>query len=146
MKTLKIIAIVIGCGIFGVFLLSVVLHIVVNQRSEMTESQIEAMFDRAGGVAKVNQEAKIIFERLGTNESREIFGSDLTNFPVISSLGKPFFLQNKNNPPDWSAHIEIPFGTHYQRNFIFIFNSGSSIEFPYASNCIQVATNIFVGK
>jgi hypothetical protein len=115
-------------------------------RSEKTSAQVTEMFDKAGGVAKVNQEAKILFERLGTNESKEIFGSDLTNFPVISSLGKPFFLQNKNNPPGWSAHIEIPFGTHYQRNFIFIFNSGSPIEFPYASRCIQVATNIFVGK
>jgi len=68
-------------------------------RSEMTNAQVAEMFDKAGGVDKVNEEAKIIFERLGTNESKEIFGSDLTNFPVISSLGKPFFLQNKNNPP-----------------------------------------------
>ena len=113
-------------------------------RSEMTNAQVTEMFDKAGGVDKVNREAKIIFDRFGTNESKVIFGSDLTNFPAISSLGKPFFLQN--NFSNWSAHIEIPFGTHYQRNFIFIFNSGSPIEFPYASRCIQVATNIFVGK
>jgi hypothetical protein len=113
-------------------------------RSEMTNAQAVEMFDKAGGVDKVNQEAKIIFDRFGTNESKVIFGSDLTNYPAISSLGKPFFLQN--NFSNWSAHIEIPFGTHYQRNFIFIFNSGSTIEFPHASRCIQVATNIFVGK
>jgi hypothetical protein len=113
-------------------------------RSEMTNAQAVKMFDKAGGVDKVNQEAKIIFDRFGTNESKVIFGSDLTNFPAISSLGKPFFLQS--NFSNWSAHIEIPFGTHYQRNFIFIFNSVSPIEFPYASRCIQVATNIFVGK
>jgi len=115
-------------------------------RSEATKAQAMEMFDKAGGVDKVNQEAKILFERLGTNESKEIFGSDLTSFPVISSLGKPFFLQNKNNPPGWSAHIEILFGSHYQRNFIFIFDPSGTIEFPYASNCIAVTTNIFVGK
>jgi hypothetical protein len=114
------------------------------KRSEMTNAQVAEMFEKAGGVDKVNQEAKIIFDRFGTNESKEIFGSDLTNFPAMSSLGKPFFLQN--NISNWSACIEIPFGTHYRRNFIFIFNSGSSIEFPYASRCLQVATNIFVGK
>ena len=113
-------------------------------RSEMTHAQIAEMFDKAGGVDKVNQEAKIIFDRFGTNESKEVFGSDLTNFPAMSSLGKPFFLQN--NISNWSACIEIPFGTHYRRNFIFIFNSDSSIEFPYASRCLRVATNIFVGK
>jgi hypothetical protein len=113
-------------------------------RSEMTKTQVAGMFDKVGGVDKVNQEAKIIFDRFGTNESKVIFGADLTNFPAISSLGKPIFLQN--NFSNWSAHVEIPFGTHYQRNFIFIFNSGSPIEFPYASNCIQFATNIFVGK
>jgi hypothetical protein len=115
-------------------------------RSEMTSAQVTEMFDKAGGVDKVNQEAKIIFDRFGTNESKNIYGSELTNFPAISSLGETVFFQNKNNPPGWSAHIGIPFGTHYQRNFIFIFNSDSSVEFPSASRCIQVATNIFVGK
>jgi hypothetical protein len=113
-------------------------------RSEMTSAQVTEMFDKAGGVDKANQEAKIIFGRFGTNESKVIFGSDLTNFPAISSLGKPLFLQN--NSSNWSAHIEIPFGPHYRRNFIFIFNSGSPIKFPYSSRCIQVATNIFAGK
>jgi hypothetical protein len=112
-------------------------------RPEMTTAQASKLFENAGGLEKVNQEAKIIFERYGTNVSTVIYGQSLTNFPAISSLCSSVFLQTNSGS---STHIEIPFGTHYQRNFIFIFNSQGSIEFPYASNCIQVASNIFVGK
>src|SRR5689334_5768518 len=78
-------------------------------RSEITHSRAAEMFDKAGVVDKVNQEAKTIFDRFGTNESKNVYGSELTNFPAISSLGETVFFQNKNNPPGWSAHIEIPF-------------------------------------
>jgi len=110
----------------------------------MTNAQVIDLFDKAGGVDKISQEVKNIFDQFSTNKSKVIFGSNLTNFPALSLLGKPLFLQN--NSSNWSAHIEIPFGTHSQRDFIFIFNPGIPVEFPYASRCIQVATNIFVGK
>jgi len=104
------------------------------------------MFDEAGGVDKVNQEAKILFERFGTNETMEIYGPSLTNFPALSTLGRPLFLKNQNKPPGWSTHIDIPFGSQSQRNFIFIFDPRTAIEFPYASRCVELRTNIFVGK
>ena len=68
MKLFKIIAIVIVGGIFGVILVCVALHIVVNQHSEITESQIAAIFEKVGGANKVNQEAKDIFTQFGTSE------------------------------------------------------------------------------
>jgi len=109
----------------------------------MTTAQAKKMFEKAGGLEKVNQEAKVIFDLFGTNESTVIYGQSLTNFPAISSLGSPIFLQTNSG---WSTHIEIPFGNHRQRSFIFIFNPANPVKFPYASRCIEVATNIFVGK
>jgi len=113
-------------------------------RPEMTTTQANKLFENAGGLEKINQEAQIIFKSYRTNVATVIYGQSLTNFPAISSFGGSIFFQTNNS--GWSTHIEIPFGTHYQRNFIFIFNSESPIEFPYASNCIQVTSNIFVGK
>jgi hypothetical protein len=107
----------------------------------MTKTQISEMFDKVGGVDKINQEAKIIFNHYGTNISIVIYGQQLTNFPAISSLSSSVFLQTNSG---WSTHIEIPFGSHYQRNFIFIFDPNNAIKFPYASNCIAFTTNIFL--
>jgi hypothetical protein len=112
-------------------------------RSEMTKAQVSEMFDKAGGGDKINQEAKIIFDQYGTNISTVIYGQQLTNFPAISLLSSSVYLQTNSG---WSTCVEIPFGSHYQRNFIFIFDTSDAIEFPLASNCIAVATNIFVGK
>ncbi|MGA2028722.1 MAG: hypothetical protein ABSG87_01425 [Verrucomicrobiota bacterium] len=112
-------------------------------RSEMTKAQVSEMFDKAGGADKINQEAKIIFNHYGTNISTVIYGQQLTNFPAISSLSSSVFLQTNSG---WSTCIEIPIGSHYQKSFIFIFDPDDAIEFPYASSCIAVTTNIFVGK
>ena len=112
--------------------------------SEMTQDQALEMFTKVGGIQKINQEAKIIFDLLGTNESKVLYGSVLTNYPALSALGKPLFIQAGTN--GYSSRIEIPFGSHYRRNFIFIFDPNGPVEFPYASKCIQVATNCFVSK
>jgi hypothetical protein len=111
---------------------------------EMTQSQASDMITKAGGVQNVNQEATRIFDRFGTNESTILFGSELTNYPTLSALGKPLFIQAETN--GFSSHIAIPFGSHYQRNFVIIFNPGSPVKFSYLSEFNQVATNIFVGK
>jgi hypothetical protein len=111
--------------------------------SEITRSEALKMFTEVGGVQRVNQEATVIFDRFGTNESAELFGLELTNYPALSALGKPLFVQAGSN--GYSSRIEIPFGSHYRRKFTFVFNPNGPVEFPYASRCIQVATNIFVG-
>ncbi len=51
------------------------------------------MFDKAGGVDKINQEAKIIFSEFGTNISTVIYGQELTNFPAISSIVSSVFFK-----------------------------------------------------
>ncbi|MGH7980982.1 MAG: hypothetical protein ACREE6_16515, partial [Limisphaerales bacterium] len=113
-------------------------------RAAMTQSEALEMFEKAGGVETVNSEARTIFDRLGTNYSGVLFGPELTNYPALSALGRPLFIQTESG--GYSSHIEIPFGSHYDRKFIFIFNPNIPIEFPYASESIQVTTNIFVGK
>ena len=109
----------------------------------MTKDKAAALFNKVGGADEISEEAKAVFDHFGTNVSTVIYGKSLTNFLAISSLGSSVFLQTNSG---WSPCIEIPFGSHYQRDFIFIFDSRNPIAFPYASNCIQVTTNIFVGK
>lgn len=112
--------------------------------SVMTQSQALDMFNKVGGTEQANREARIIFDQFNGKESKEIFGNELTNFPTLSALGKPLFIQAGSN--GYSSRIEIPIGSHYGRKFVFIFNPNEQIDFPYASRCIQVTSNIFVGK
>ena len=110
--------------------------------SEMTSKEASDMFSKVGGVQAVNQEAKTLLDQIGTN-SVILMGPDLTNYPALSGLGTvmiPFA------SPGFSTHIEIPFGSHRDRHFIFILKPDAPIEFPLASHCIQVTTNIFVSR
>ena len=130
--TMKILLVGISFGVLGC------------SPSQTTQNQALEMFEKVGGLQRVNQEARAIFDQFGTNESKELFGPVLTNYPALSALGKPLFIQSGTR--GYSGRIEIPFGSHYQRRFIFIFNPNIPVEFPYVANCIQVATNCFVGK
>jgi hypothetical protein len=112
-------------------------------RSEMTKDKAEALFNEVGGAREIDREAKAIFDHLGTNVSTAIYGESLTKFLAISSLASSVFLQTN---PGWSTHIEMPFGSDYQRNFIFIFDSDAPIEFPYRANCLAVTTYIPVAR
>jgi hypothetical protein len=109
-----------------------------------TKAQVVGMFEKAGGINSINQESVRIFQQFGTNESRVIYGSELTNYPGLSSVGKPLFL--RMTTLDSSAHIEIPIGSHWNRTFIFIFDPGRPFQFRYQTECFQIASNIFVGR
>jgi hypothetical protein len=109
----------------------------------MTKEKAEALFNKVGGVDEINKEGRALFDHYGTNVSTVIYVISLTNFPAISLLARSVFLQTN---PGWSAHIGIPFGSHCEMNFIFVFDSRNPIEFPFASNCIEMTTNIFARK
>jgi len=118
-------------------------HFVITRHSSMTLNQAMAMFDKVGGISNVNTEVKIVFNRFGTRESMELYGTNLNDFPILSGLGKPLFFNTGS--VGYSARISIPIGGHYNRRFIFLFDPDYPVEFPYSSSCIQVASNIYVG-
>jgi hypothetical protein len=69
------------------------------------KADVDDMFRRAGGVEVVNQEAERLFQRFGTNDSRVIQGLKLTNYPKLSSIGRPLFLQMSTS--NTSSHIDL---------------------------------------
>jgi len=143
MKTFKIITLIICVGFFGVFFL----NIVVNRHSEMTESQIAALFKKAGGVDKVNQEAKDVFNRFGTSKITLLSGSNLDSLHAISALGNSVVLYPESiDAGKFPPHIEVRFGSHFNTKFIFIFETNNVIQFQNDSKLFQVASNIYVGK
>ena len=112
----------------------------------MTNEKAAKLFERAGGLTKVEQEANILFERYGTNGSY-LRRSDRTNFPAISTLGESISL-------DGESKILIRRGPLTNSKFIYIFRSGldtngttasGNLKF-FTSEYIQVATNIFVTR
>jgi hypothetical protein len=123
-------------------------------RSEMTNAQVTEMFDKAGGVDKVNREAKIIFDRFGTNNPDFLSESDLKDFPAISALGNSVgtFLQptvvtfHQSIKIDFPPHIRVRRGLHSNTMLIFIFEPNKVTELKDASSFVQVTSNIFVTK
>jgi hypothetical protein len=105
--------------------------------------QVVEMFQKAGGIDAVNQESAQLLQQFGTNDSRVIYGSELTNYPRLSAVGKPIFLQTSTS--DSSAHIEIPIGSHWGRTFIFIFDPYKPFRFQYRARCSAIASNILLG-
>jgi hypothetical protein len=147
MKFLKTAAIVVGCGILGFVLCSVVLNLILNQNSELTESQIAAMFGKAGGVDKVNQEAKSIFDRFGTSKITVLTISNLNDFPAMTALGNsvilwPESVDGGKVPP----HIEVRFGSHFNTRFVFIFETNYVAQLQSNPVVFRAASNIFVSK
>jgi hypothetical protein len=109
-----------------------------------SQAQVIDMFQKAGGIEVVNRESAQLFQRFGTNDSRVIYGSELTNYPKLSSIGKTLFLQMSTS--DSSARIEIPIGSHWGRTFIIIFDPDKPFRFQYQAEFFQVSSNIFLGK
>jgi hypothetical protein len=123
-------------------------------RSEMTKTRAIEMFDKVGGVDKVNQEAKVIFDRFGTNNPDFLSESDLKDFPAISALGNSVgtFPQptvvtfHQSIKIDFPPHIRVRRGLHSNTMLIFIFEPNKVTELKDASSFVQVTSNIFVTK
>ncbi len=133
---------------------------------KMTKSQIMEMFDKAGGVEKVNAEAKVVFEIFSTNEVYVLQDyhvphlqdypeikshPEITNFPAIFALGDVVMVQ-RGLPPS-VPEIYIRFGVHRRAKVIHILppnldatNFGNASAFTNESLYIRVAPNIFVDK
>lgn len=113
-------------------------------RSETTMSATVEKIREVGGMAKVDQETKTIFDRYGTAEFRPLDNSDLKEFPAVSGLGNTFSIW-----PDasgCSGHIKVRYGYHMHAKTIWIFDPKKPLVFDGASACIQVSSNIFIDK
>ena len=113
---------------------------------ETTMSQVGEMFEKVGGIEKVNTEARAMFARFGTNELRFVYDQDLKDFPAIAALGNSVGIYPATS--GLAANIRIRFGSHANTEFIFIYdpNDSSGVKEQTASGFLQVSTNIFVSK
>jgi hypothetical protein len=125
-----------------------------KQVPEMTPEKAQKLFETVGGVNKVDREARILFDRLGTNESTLLYPKDLTNSPAISSLysicenysGRKYSGTSVAIFPDYGRHIEIKFGNHWSLKRIYIFDPAGALTFNRPSDWFQVASNIFASR
>jgi hypothetical protein len=112
----------------------------------LTKEKAKEIFEKAGGIEKVEHEANILFnEYFATNDYSCLYQSDRTNFPAISALGKSVLFDGKSK-------ILIRHGSLQNPQFIYIFhpvpdtNQDPAFTELYTSNYIQIATNIFMAK
>jgi hypothetical protein len=114
--------------------------------SKMTSSRALAMLDNAGGVQKLNEEAKAIFSQYATNTEQPLYGSGLEDYPEVAKLGNA--VEILPDSPELPRHIRIRFGPHTQTRFIFIFDPTKPINpnDQLFKTSIYVTSNIFVTK
>lgn len=121
---------------------------------EMTQEKAQKFFETVGGVDTVNREARVLFDRFGTNEWKFLFAEDLKDTPAISTLrskcenysGKKYGGTGMEISSEGGTHIQISFGNHFWSKAIFIFDPNKAVTLNSASNYFQVASNIFFSK
>ena len=165
MKNLRII--IIGFGLLVVFVIGGIKFL--NRHTVITNEQVMARFEKAGGVDKINKEAEVIFRVFGTNDLfilqdygiphlndyHEIKNhTEITNFPAIFALGDMVMVQGgaSNAAPE----IRVRYGKHNQAKTIHIFppnfdvdkatNSSNISAFLNDSSYLRVTNNIFAWK
>jgi hypothetical protein len=132
----------------------IALLIVGGEPTTMTKEKAMMLLGKAGGTDKINEEAKALCKKAGTNDFYFLDESDRTNFSTLCNLGR---LVNYTGGTSGSTPvINVEFGTHFHRAYFLIFPLG--IDLPGASNhkneatyfdtskCIQITTNIFVSR
>ena len=130
-----------------------------RQVPEMTPEKAQKLFETVGGINEVNQEARILFDKLGTNDWAFLFPQDLTNAPAIFSLystlknysGNEYYGTRVAIWPEHGRHLEIRFGNHWVGKEIFVFDTSNTNGFDSPSNWypitwFQISSNIFVSK
>jgi hypothetical protein len=143
--------------IISVFVCIVIILVLANGlgflwHPKMTARTVLKRIDKVGGLNELNQEAKIIFDRYGTNEWKFLNESDLKDFPAISALGNSvgIFPESADDPTKVPTHIRIRYGSHFYTKLIFIFQTEP--EVLRATNIInapftfQVSSNILATK
>ena len=129
-----------------------------QNNSSVAKTEVDKIFEIAGGVDKINQEAKAIFDRFGTKEDKILLESDLKDFPAICSLYnhdiRQVHVELFGETSNFAPQISIAIVRHRSLKVIHIFppdfdvskatNFANVSEWLKDSTCIQVAPNILV--
>jgi hypothetical protein len=156
---LRILVILIGLFVLLVVSLNVSIYFQKRSVPEMTPEKAQKLFETVGGINEVNQEARILFDKLGTNDWAFLFPQDLTNAPAIFSLystlknysGNEYYGTRVAIWPEHGRHLEIRFGNHWVGKEIFVFDTNNTNGFDsptswYPITWFQISSNIFVSK
>lgn len=121
----------------------------------MTPEKAQKLFESVGGLNEVNREAKMLFDRFGTNDGKFLYPENLTNTPAISSLyticekysGKKYGGTSMTIYSANSRRLEIKFGNHWMLKRFCIFDPSANANInPPSTNWFQVTSNIFASR
>ena len=109
------------------------------------------------GLEKINNDARSIFARIGTNTSRPFVPfpeSDFTNFATISDLSKQLgeysqvVIVGQDEVPTFPPMIRIRFGSHFHLKFLYILDPAKPFDISQVTNTgshyILIGTNMFI--
>ena len=120
---------------------------------QWARSEANRLIARAGGPARVLDDAKQVFKRFGTAEPRPLFPSDLKVYPALSALSdlsgpRTTYMLAPAMPdgimPSESPRILVGVGTRIKGFVIEIKEGSSSANCRETPNSIEVAPNIVV--
>lgn len=111
---------------------------------ETKKKRAMELFEKVGGVDKINHEARNIFDQfiVHSKEAKFLGESDLKAAPAISMIGSSVGTYPQSS--EFPAHIRIRYGSHDRTKFIFIFDPDKPPDLKDVSSFIQVTSNIFV--
>jgi hypothetical protein len=155
MKTILRILVALIC-LYVLLVVSLNVYSYFQKRSvpDMTPERAETIFETVGGVNEVNREARVLFDKLGTNDWAFLYPQDLTNSPAISSLyticenysGREYSGTSVAIFPENGRHIEVKFGNHWSLQRFYIFDPSTNVAFSPPSEWFQITSNIFASK
>lgn len=107
-------------GAFSLCALSAIIFIIKIIPAKISAEKATELFNQAGGAAKINQEAKLLFAQFEsvTNGTKFLHEPELKNFPAISALGNHVFLTRDS--PDDPPMIGI-LAAHTPNQWFYIF-------------------------
>lgn len=108
----------------------------------------DVMIERSGGVEKLRQEARQMFARFNT-EQHILTVTELDRFPVFSALSTQYVTVDVTVTPHTNQTdgvIEVNYGTHIEREYIYVFQSESRKAAASPFNATPIHPQIYVSK
>lgn len=119
--------------------------------SSKSKPRLDDILRKPGGIDKINQETIDIFAYFTTNRgdhfSYHVVCPEAWKFPIIPSLssGSGYFFVERNalGLPEC---IKVPFGTHRNPKFHYIYHPAKTNWADVPSSRVQITSNIFTSK
>src|SRR3989442_14855937 len=96
-------------------------------------TQAEQLITKAGGAAKVCDEACQMFKRFGGSQVKVFSASELEHYPAIAALGEVDGIW-----PGSPAYIKIRVGTHIRGFMIEIADTNSPVKYVKSPNTLEL--------